>query len=85
MIQAIHKGVEIELESHQMRHGAWRCDYTLIKHPERTHTIRYGRQEFATKDLADEHALQEARDTIDRDSKQQPQEEVVDPPGQVHI
>lgn len=33
MIQAIHKGVEIELESRQLPHGLWKCDYTLITHP----------------------------------------------------
>jgi hypothetical protein len=85
MIQAIHRGVEIELMIHQMPHGAWRCDYTLITHPERTQTIHYGKQEFTTMDLANEHALQEARDRIDRDSEGQPERNVVNPPRQVHI
>jgi hypothetical protein len=39
MIQEFHKGVEIELEIHQMQHGLWKCDYTLITHPERTQSI----------------------------------------------
>jgi hypothetical protein len=85
MIQAIHKGVEIELESHQLPHGLWKCDYTLITHPERTRTIHRGVAEFPTKDLADENALQEARDAIDRDTKRQPEEKVLNPPRQVHI
>ena|ERR1035438_5184588 len=38
MIEAIHKGVEIELEVHQFQPG-WKCDCTLIKHPERTKTL----------------------------------------------
>ena len=79
MIQAIHKGIEIELESHQEPHGLWKCDYTLITHPERTRTIHRGETEFPTKDLADEHALQEARDAIDRDAKGQPEETIVKP------
>jgi hypothetical protein len=85
MIQSIHKGVEIELESHQEPHGMWKCDYTLITHPERTRTIHRGEKEFPTKDLADENALQEARDAIDRDTKGQPGEEIVNPPRQVRI
>jgi hypothetical protein len=85
MIQAIHKGVEIELESHQEPHGMWKCDYTLVRHPERTRTIHRGEAEFPTKDLADERALQEARALIDRDAKGQPEEEIANPPRQVHI
>lgn len=65
MIQAIHKGVEIEMEVHQFEHG-WKCDYTLIKHPERTKTIYRGEEEFPTEDLAVESALQKAREAIDR-------------------
>jgi hypothetical protein len=34
MIQAIYKGIEIEMEMHQQAHEYWKCDYTLIKHPE---------------------------------------------------
>ena len=87
MIQAIHKGVEIELESHQEAHGLWKCDYTLVMHPDgtRTRTTHPGRTEFATKDLADEHALQEAHDAIDRDINRQSVEKIVDPPRQVRI
>ena len=66
MIQAIYKGIEIEMELHQLAHGHWRCDYTLIKHPERTVTIHHGDEEYATEDLAKEHALQDARNAIDR-------------------
>ena len=66
MIQAIHKGVEIEMEVHQLTHGYWKCDYTLIKHPGGIRTSHPGDKEFATEDLATEHALQEARDAIDR-------------------
>ena len=33
MIQAVHKGIEIEMELHQLTEGYWKCDYTLIKHP----------------------------------------------------
>ena len=33
MIQAIHKGVEIEMELRQLTHGYWKCDYEVIKHP----------------------------------------------------
>lgn len=66
MIQAIHKGVEIEMEVHQFPHGGWKCDYTLIKHPVGTQTIHHGDEEYPTEDLAKEHALQKARDAIDR-------------------
>jgi hypothetical protein len=68
MIQAIHKGIEIEMELHQQAHGQWKCDYTLIKHPARTVTIHHGDQEFPTMDLAKEHALHEARAAIDQGS-----------------
>ena len=66
MIQAIHKGIEIEMELHQRTHGYWKCDYTLIRHPERTETLHHGDKEFPTMDQAREYALQEARDAIDR-------------------
>jgi hypothetical protein len=66
MIQAIHKGIEIEMEMHQQAHGNWICDYTLIKHPERTVRLHHGEKEFPTMDLAREYALQEARAEIDR-------------------
>ncbi len=87
MIQSIHKGVEIELESHQQAHDQWKCDYTLILHPDgiRTRTTHPGKAEFATKDLADENALQEARGEIDRVTKGKPEETIADPPRQVRI
>ena len=85
MIQATHKGVEIELESHQLPHSLWKCDYTLITHPGRNRTVHRADKEFATKDLADEYALQEARAAIDRDTKGQPEKEIADPPKQVRI
>ena len=66
MIQAIYKGIEIEMEMHQQAHQNWKCDYTLIKHPQRTETLHHGDKEFPTMELAREHALQEARDAIDR-------------------
>ena len=69
MIQATHKGIEIEMELHQRAHGNWICDYTLIKHPERTVRLHHGDKEFATMPLAREYALQEARDAIDKTSK----------------
>ncbi|MGD0966639.1 MAG: hypothetical protein ABSA57_22465 [Candidatus Acidiferrales bacterium] len=65
MIQAIYKGIEIEMELHQQAHDFWKCDYTLIKHPGRTQTIHHGDKEFPTMDLAKEYALQEARNAID--------------------
>ncbi len=65
MIQAIHKGIEIEMEMHQEAHGNWKCDYTLIKHPQRTITLHHADKEFPTMDLAREYALQEARSAID--------------------
>ena len=68
MIQAIYKGIEIEMEMHQQAHERWKCDYTLIKHPERTVTIHHGDQEFATLELARESALREAHEAIDRAS-----------------
>ena len=85
MIQEFHKGVEIEMELHQLPHGLWKCDYTLIKHPERTLTIHHGDEEFPTMDLAKEYALQQARDAIDRNSKGQPEREIVNPPREVRI
>ena len=46
MIQAVHKGIEIEMELHQLPHGNWKCDYTLIKHPGRIQTLHHGDKEF---------------------------------------
>jgi len=69
MSQAIYKGIEIEMELQQQAHEHWKCDYTLIKHPERTITPHHGDKEFATMPLAREYALQEARDAIDKNLK----------------
>ena len=85
MIQSIHKNVEIEMEAHQLPHGLWRCDYTLIKHPERTRTFHRGEEEFADMDLAYERTLQEARDAIDQEIKGQPETDIENPPRQVRI
>lgn len=79
MIQAIHKGVEIELEGHQLPHGLWRCDYTLITHPERTRSFYRGEAEFPTKDLADKRAFQDAREAIDRGMKGLPKKKDTEP------
>ena len=85
MIQAIHKGVEIELEIHQLVQGFWKCDYTLITHPERIRTFHHGDGEFPTMDLAKEYALQEARDAIDLNLDGQPERVIVNPPREVRI
>jgi hypothetical protein len=66
VIQAIYKGIEIEMELHQQAHGNWVCDYTLIKHPERTIKLHHGDKEFPTMDLARDYAFGEARAAIDR-------------------
>jgi hypothetical protein len=66
VIQAIYKGVEIEMELHQLTHGYWKCDYTVIRHPQGAKTIHHGDKEFPTMDLATESALQEAREAIDQ-------------------
>ena len=68
MIQATHKGIEIEMEMHQQAHGYWKCDYTLVRHPERSITINHGAKEFPTLELAREFAFQEACGAIDRTS-----------------
>jgi hypothetical protein len=67
VIQAIYKGIEIEMEMHQQAHGHWKCDYTLIKHPERSVTIEHVAKEFPTFDLAREHAVEAAHAAIDKD------------------
>jgi len=66
VIQATHKGIEIEMEMHQQAHWYWKCDYTLVKHPERSITISHGANEFPTLELAREFAFQEACGAIDR-------------------
>jgi hypothetical protein len=65
MIQAVYKGIEIELELHQQTHEYWKCDYTLIHHPSGVRTIHHGEDAFPTMDEAKDHALQAARDAID--------------------
>jgi hypothetical protein len=65
MIQAVYKGREIEMELHQLTHGYWKCDYTVIRHPDRAETLHHGDEEFPTMDLASESALREARRAID--------------------
>jgi hypothetical protein len=66
VIQAIYKGIEIEMEMHQQAHEQWKCDYTLIKHPERTMTIQHGTDAFPTLEIARAHALKDAQDAIDQ-------------------
>jgi hypothetical protein len=63
MVQASYKGIKIEMELHELEHDGWRCDYTLIKHPE---TIHHGDEGFPTMELAREHALHDAHAAIDR-------------------
>lgn len=85
MIQEFHKGIEIELEIHQSAQGRWKCDYTLITHPERTKTIHHGDGEFPTMDLAKEYALQEAKDAIDRNGEGQPERVIANLPREIRI
>jgi len=67
MIQSIYKGIEVEMEMHQeMQKGYWKCDYTLIKHPQRTVTIHHSDQELPSMELAREYALHDARVAIDQ-------------------
>jgi hypothetical protein len=66
VIQAIYKGIEIEMEMHQQSHEGWKCDYTLIKHPERTMTIHHGTEVFPTLETARTHTLKDAQDAIDQ-------------------
>jgi hypothetical protein len=85
MIQSIYKDVEIEMEAHQQPHDRWRCDYTLITHPERTRTFHRAEKEFATMDLAYEQTLQAARDAIDQEIKGKPETDIQNLPRQVRI
>jgi hypothetical protein len=85
MIQVIYEGVEIELESHQAGHGLWRCNFTLITHPDRARTLHQGEEKFPTKDLADESALQEAHKAVDQLTQGKPQQEITDSPRQVRV
>lgn len=66
VIQAIYNGIEIEMEMYQQTHEHWKCDYTLIKHPERTMTAHHGTKEFPTLETARVHALKDAQDAIDQ-------------------
>ena len=85
MIQEFYKGVEIELEIHQLPRGLWKCDYTLVRRPEGTRAVHQGDGEFPTMDLAKEYALREAREAIDRVSEGQPETGFLDPPREVRI
>ena len=85
MIQEFHKGVEIELEIHQLPRGLWKCDYTLVRRPEGTRAVHQGDGEFPTMDLAKEYALQEARQAIDQSNAGRPAGEFVNPPREVRI
>jgi hypothetical protein len=53
VIQAIPKGIEIEMELQQEAHEEWRCDYTLITHPERTTTFHRGGLRLAVEGHTD--------------------------------
>ena len=66
MIQATHKGIEIEMEMHEQAHEQWKFDYSLINVSERRITLYQGTKEYSTFDLAREHALEEACAAIDK-------------------
>jgi outer membrane receptor for ferrienterochelin and colicin len=66
VIQAMYQGIEIEMEMHQQAEGHWKCDYTLIRHPQRSVTIEHVAAEFPTFDLARAHALEQAHAAIDK-------------------
>jgi hypothetical protein len=85
MIQEFHKGIEILMDLHQIHHGHWKCDFTLINRPGRAQTMRHEDKVFSTMDLAKEYALQEARDAIDRNGEGQSEKEIVNPPREVRI
>ena len=69
MIQAIYKGIEIEIEMHQQAHEHWKCDYTLIKHPERTMTIHHETEAFPTMETTREHAFKDAPVRVRQDRR----------------
>ena len=46
--------------------GYWRCDHTLIKHPERTITIHHGNIELPSMEPAREYALHDALAAVDQ-------------------
>jgi hypothetical protein len=54
------------MEMHQQANEQWKCDYTLIKHPERTMTIHHGTEAFPTLEAARAHALKDAQDAVDQ-------------------
>jgi hypothetical protein len=54
------------MEMHQQAQGHWKCDYTLIKHPERSITIEHVAKDFPTFDLARAHAYEAACAAIDK-------------------
>jgi len=66
MIQAIYKGVEIEMELHQQAHFYWKCDYTLITHPERTRTVHRGEKEFCDDGPSQRKCPEGSCEEIDR-------------------
>jgi len=66
VIQAIYKDREFEIGTHQQSHEHWKCDYTLIRYPERTTTIHHGKEAFPTLETARAHALKHAQDAIDQ-------------------
>ena len=65
VIQAIYKGVEIELELHQLPNGNWtgECVIDPNHSPER---FVPNKREFSSRELAKTSALEEARQRIDR-------------------
>jgi len=50
----------------QQAREQWKCDYTLIKHPDRTMTIHHGTEAFSTLEIARLHALRDAQQAIDQ-------------------
>jgi len=69
VIHGSYQGIEIEMELHQLEHWGWRCDYTLIRRPERTTTFHHGNDDFPTMELAREYAFDDARAAIDQATK----------------
>jgi hypothetical protein len=64
IIHAVHNGVEIETQVHQLESGSWKCDYAIMKHSGQVDRLVLGDEEFSTMDLAREYALKEAQDAI---------------------
>jgi hypothetical protein len=65
VIQGSYEGIEIKMELHQLEYGAWRCEYTLIRHLSETKTVHHGNDDFPTMELARESGLHDARLAID--------------------